>query len=400
MIGSEAAIRGLRRQPDRGVRGGVSRRALSDLVDRQRKDHARPHHPRLGGRLVLRAGAAPRTLRRRRAGGPPLLRLREGAGRGAGPDLPALRPRVRRAVRRAAWHPTWRRTTSSLDGDLLGRIYLDLHPREGKFKHAAHFPLVKGIRDVQLPQSALLCNLPRALMSHGDVLTLLPRVRPPHPRLVGGRQDWARFAGVATERDFIEAPSQMLEEWAWDPRRWPPSPPTPSGPDPEELVAPMRAAQEVRPGRRGPRADVLQPRRRSASTPTSPTTSPAYIAALASQHLPFGPLPETHKHTSFAHLADEGYGSAYYTYLWSLVIAKDLFSAFDPEDLLAPDVARRYRDRCSRPAAAGTRPTWWRRSSAARPAPTRSTAGSPAEPAERAGTPHDLWTPPTSSAAC
>jgi thimet oligopeptidase len=54
------------------------------------------------------------------------------------------------------------------------------------------------------------------------------------------------------------------------------------------------------------------------------------------------PLPGTHFHTGFGHLTE--YTSAYYTYMWSLVIAQDLFSAFDPDDLMALDVARRYRD--------------------------------------------------------
>ena len=70
----------------------------------------------------------------------------------------------------------------------------------------------------------------------------------------------------------------------------------------------------------------------------------AYVEGLAARYLPYDPIPDTHHYASFGHLADEGYGSSYYTYLWSLVIAQDLFSAFDPEDLLAPDVARRYRD--------------------------------------------------------
>jgi thimet oligopeptidase len=58
-------------------------------------------------------------------------------------------------------------------------------------------------------------------------------------------------------------------------------------------------------------------------------------------------VPDTHFHASFGHLA--GYTSAYYTYMWSLVIAKDLFSAFDPADLFAPAVARRYRERVLEP---------------------------------------------------
>ena len=56
----------------------------------------------------------------------------------------------------------------------------------------------------------------------------------------------------------------------------------------------------------------------------------------------FGYVPDTHFHASFGHL--EGYSSAYYTYMWSLVIAKDMFSAFDENDLFAEEVAHRYRD--------------------------------------------------------
>jgi thimet oligopeptidase len=58
-------------------------------------------------------------------------------------------------------------------------------------------------------------------------------------------------------------------------------------------------------------------------------------------------LEGTHFQAAFGHLA--GYTSAYYTYLWSLVIAKDLFSAFDPADLFDPAIARRYRDRVLTP---------------------------------------------------
>ena len=55
----------------------------------------------------------------------------------------------------------------------------------------------------------------------------------------------------------------------------------------------------------------------------------------------------TNFQASFGHLA--GYTSAYYTYLWSLVIAKDLFSAFDPAHMFEPAVAHRYRDRILAP---------------------------------------------------
>ncbi len=244
----------------------------------------------------------------------------------------------------ATWHDDVTAYDVVADGDLLGRIYLDLHPRDGKFKHAAHFPLVKGVREVQLPQSALLCNLPRGLMSHDDVVTLFHEFGHLIHAVVGGRQDWARFSGVATERDFIEAPSQMLEEWAWDAEVLRTFATDESGdPIPTELVATMRAAHEF-----GRGCDVRVQLFYAATSvgihADVPDDLTGYIGELAKRHLPFAPLPETHKHASFTHLADEGYGSAYYTYLWSLVISKDLFSAFDPDDLLAPDIARRYRD--------------------------------------------------------
>ena len=243
-----------------------------------------------------------------------------------------------------AWHEDVTTYDVMLDGDLLGRIHLDLHPREGKFKHAAHFPLVKGIRDEQLPQSSLLCNIPRGLMSHDDVMTLFHEFGHLIHAVVGGRQDWARFSGVATERDFIEAPSQMLEEWAWHaPVLRTFATDAEGEPIPEDLVRRMREARTFNLANDlrvqlylsaisvGLHADV-------------PEDLTAYLAEIGRTYLPYEPIPGTHRHAAFAHVADEGYGSSYYTYLWSMVIAQDLFSAFDPDDLLAPEVARRYRD--------------------------------------------------------
>ena len=153
-----------------------------------------------------------------------------------------------------------------------------------------------------------------------------------------------RFSGVATEWDFVEAPSQMLEEWAWDAdvlrvvRDA-----TPTGePIPAELVDAMRAADEFGKGYLRPHADVL---RRSVLLPPRRTgRRPDRAAARAAA--PYGLFPLLRGHATstarFGHL--DGYCSAYYTYMWSLVIAKDLFSAFDPDDLFAPEVAGAYRD--------------------------------------------------------
>ena len=74
-----------------------------------------------------------------------------------------------------------------------------------------------------------------------------------------------------------------------------------------------------------------------------PEDTTALVRELQGRYDVFSYVPGTHFHASFGHL--EGYTSAYYTYMWSLVIAKDLFSAFDEDDLFAPEVAHRYRDR-------------------------------------------------------
>ncbi len=101
-------------------------------------------------------------------------------------------------------------------GDGLGRIYLDLHPRDGKYKHAAQFTLTDGVAGRQLPEGVLVCNFSRGLMEHDHVVTLFHEFGHLVHHTLGGHVGWARFAGVATEWDFVEAPSQMLEEWAWD----------------------------------------------------------------------------------------------------------------------------------------------------------------------------------------
>ena len=116
------------------------------------------------------------------------------------------------------WHPDVAvlRRAGAATASVLGRIYLDLHPREGKYKHAAQFDLVAGVTGRQLPEGVLVCNFPRGLMEHADVVTLFHEFGHLVHHVLGGRQRWVRFSGVATEWDFVEAPSQMLEEWAWD----------------------------------------------------------------------------------------------------------------------------------------------------------------------------------------
>ncbi|KQT91575.1 peptidase M3 [Marmoricola sp. Leaf446] len=243
--------------------------------------------------------------------------------------------------------PTWHPEVTSHDvhledGTLLGRVHLDLHPRPHKYHHAAQFSLVPGVRDRLLPEGVLVCNFSRGLMELDHVVTLFHEFGHLLHHVLAGRHDWVRFSGVATEWDFVEAPSQLLEEWAWDAGVLASFATDEHGtPIPAELVGRMRAAQEL--------GTAFLARTQTAYAAVSyafhqecPPDLTARLRELMARYSLVELVPDTHFHTGFGHL--EGYTSAYYTYLWSKVIAKDLFSAFDADDLFAPEVARRYRD--------------------------------------------------------
>ncbi|WP_244930610.1 M3 family metallopeptidase [Nocardioides sp. W7] len=256
--------------------------------------------------------------------------------------------------------PVWHEDVTAYDvvesgpeGDAdepFARIYLDLHPREGKYKHAAQFTLTDGVAGRQLPEGVLVCNFSRGLMEHDHVVTLFHEFGHLVHHVLGGRGEWARFAGVATEWDFVEAPSQMLEEWAWDADILATFATDADGaPIPADLVARMRAADDYGKGIYA-RVQMFYAAMSYWFHTDRPADLTAAMRELQARHSPFPYVEGTHMFASFGHLG--GYSSAYYTYMWSLVIAKDLFSAFDPANLFDPEVAHRYRDRVLAPGGA------------------------------------------------
>ena len=103
-----------------------------------------------------------------------------------------------------------------------------MHPREGKDKWFSAAPLVPGIRGRQYPEAALICNFPGGkdgdpgLMQYSDVVTYFHEFGHLMHAILGGDQPWAGISGIRTEWDFVEAPSQMLEEFFRDPSCSPP----------------------------------------------------------------------------------------------------------------------------------------------------------------------------------
>ena len=247
------------------------------------------------------------------------------------------------------WHASVEGWEMLEGGKLVGRFYLDMHPRPGKYGHAAHFPVRTGTTDGALPESALVCNFPggapgeSGLMDHGDVETFLHEFGHLMHSLLA-RQRWNEVSGVRTEWDFVEAPSQVLEEWGWDPKvlsSFALHHET-NEPIPAELVRQLKRATGF--GRALDMRTQMTYARISLSVydrPPAQVDTDSIVSAVTSAYTPVPPMPGTHMQTSFTHL--NGYSAFYYTYMWSLVIAKDLFSRFDQSDLLAPEPARRYR---------------------------------------------------------
>jgi len=233
------------------------------------------------------------------------------------------------------------------DGEeLIGRFYLDMHPRANKFQHAASFPLRLGITGVQTPLGALVCNFPAGneLMQHSQVETFLHEFGHLIHSMFAGGHHWADISGVNTERDFVEAPSQMLEQWAWDydtlslfARN------AKNEPIPESLLNRMVAARDFGIG--------LQTRRQLSLAAISMgiyNRNPegldlkAFTDEMTREYTPYEPLKDGHFYAGFGHL--NGYSAIYYTYQWSLAISSDLFTRFESEGLRNVETAGEYRD--------------------------------------------------------
>ncbi len=269
--------------------------------------------------------------------------------------------------RRVAGAPAWHPDVESYDvldledGRPLGRVHLDMHPRPGKYKHFAQFTLAHGVAGVRLPEGVLVCNFPQprpgapALLEHGEVRTFLHELGHLLHHVLGGQTRFAGHSGVATEWDFVEVPSQMLEEWVWDPgvlARFARHVET-GQPVPAELVARMKAADEYGKGLQVGQqmfyaALSLELHRR----PAEGLDTTALLAELQPRYTPFRHVEGTFFQESFGHL--DGYSAIYYTYMWSLVIAKDLFGEFKRAGLLDQATARRYRKAVLEPG--GSRP--------------------------------------------
>ncbi len=246
-------------------------------------------------------------------------------------------------------------------GKHLGRIYLDMHPRTGKDKWFSSSPVVPGIRGRQLPEGMLVCNFSGGaagdpgLMQYDEVVTFFHEFGHLMHHILGSQGEWSGQGGFDVEGDFVESPSQMLEEMFHSTailqsfaRQYQTGQPIPAA-----LVARMNAASAY--GRGRWIQNQLLYSTYSLQLHTLPPAT-IHFDGLYRQDMErfntFTPVPNDHFFAVFTHLTE--YASNYYTYVLDKVIAIDFFDQFDPNHLLDGPTAMRYRRTVLEPGA--TRP--------------------------------------------
>ena len=249
------------------------------------------------------------------------------------------------------WHDDVRAfdITDAAGGEGLARFYMDLHPRPGKFGHAAAFTLRGGrllAGDAyQAPISAIVANFTKptaespSLLRHGEVVTLFHEFgHILHQTLT--RAPYSRFSGTRVERDFVEAPSQMLEHWCWQPqmlRSFSRHHET-GEPLPDELIERMISAKHLSSAIATCRQIYFARLDFACHGPGARKDTDA-IARELHPITGFDFPEDTHFQAGFGHLF--GYDAGYYGYLWSRVFGDDMFTKFEQGEI--ESVGSEYR---------------------------------------------------------
>jgi len=243
-------------------------------------------------------------------------------------------------------------------GKLLGRIYLDMHPRTGKDKWFSSAPVVPGIRGKQLPEGMLVCNFSGGtagdpgLMQYSEVVTFFHEFGHLMHHILGSQGEWSGEGGFNVEGDFVESPSQMLEEMFHDTtilqsfgKHYQTGEVLPAS-----LIARMNAASAY--GRGRWLLGQLMAASFSLQVHDQDPAGIDFDALAKADTLKFSrftPVEGDHFFASFTHLT--GYTSNYYTYVLDKVIAIDFFAQFDKKNLLDGPTAMRYRHAVLEPGA-------------------------------------------------
>jgi thimet oligopeptidase len=251
-------------------------------------------------------------------------------------------------VKAELWHPEAQAFAVSdvATGKALATLYVDLYPRDGKYNHAAVWPLrSSSTRIGRTPTAALVVNFDRKGLTLDEVETLLHELgHAVHNNLSVTR--YAAQGGTAVMHDFAEAPSQMLEDWVYDKKvlRLMAEVCASCKPVPDDMVDKAVAAKNFGKGSLYSRQHLYAGYDLALHGPLVNKQAPDPMALWARMEgaTPLGYVPGSRFPAGFAHVAG-GYGAGYYGYLWSLVLAMDLRTEFKA-DKLSPEVGQRYRN--------------------------------------------------------
>eukprot|EP00761_Pharyngomonas_kirbyi_P012748 gb/GECH01012775.1/.p1 GENE.gb/GECH01012775.1/~~gb/GECH01012775.1/.p1 ORF type:complete len:664 (+),score=190.56 gb/GECH01012775.1/:1-1992(+) len=251
------------------------------------------------------------------------------------------------------WHPDVRLfNINEDDGTFVGQFYLDLHPRDGKYSHAAAFPLQCGYEKAdgsrQHGIAAQVANFTKptktqpSLLKHSEVVTLFHEFG----HLMHGvctKAKYARFSGTSVEQDFVECPSQLMENWCWEPealslvsKHYDSNQVLP-----DDTVKKMVAAKNVNAGLINLRQIFFG--LFDMTIHTSPKADTGQVWRKLREEISLIPAADnTNGAANFPHMMG-GYDAGYYGYMWSEVFSADLFSRFKKEGIFNSDVGRQFR---------------------------------------------------------
>lgn len=242
------------------------------------------------------------------------------------------------------WHPEVQAyaVSDATSGKPMATLYVDLYPREGKYNHAAVWSFRNGSTLMnRVPQAALVVNFDRKGLTFDELETLLHELgHAVHNNLSATR--YSLQAGTSVQRDFVEAPSQMLEDWVYERkvldlfREVCPA----CKPVPDELLKKAKQAKHYGKGMQFARQHLYA----AYDLALYDSRGQDVMALWAEMEgsTPSGHVTGTMFPAGFSHIASN-YGAGYYGYLWSLVVAMDMRTAF-MADRLDAKVGKRYRD--------------------------------------------------------
>ena len=208
------------------------------------------------------------------------------------------------------------------NGELYGYITVDLYPRQGKFTHFACFPIIEGYDDN--PAWAILgCNFNEKL-NFSELTTLLHEFGHAIHQVLGSKASpYYELNGLMVETDFVEAPSQILENWCYEADVLNKLSANTIPKDVREKIVAMKKFSVAFPWTRIATMALFDQKMHTSTDSRLANMYEKYIKMYRPDTMPGSYV------ASWGHLGCSGYAGKYYAYVWTFVLAADLYNNFD-----------------------------------------------------------------------